>query len=279
MARFHRIYVELTNRCGQACDFCPPKTQPNRTLSLAEVELLAPQLAHHTRTVACHVMGDPLMIPNLGDYLDILQRFGLQAELTSSGFPMQHSGTQILHHPAIRQINFSLHAYEANHSKISMVQYLQPILAFCDGPRSSFVNLRIWMEGNEALIQSLKHHYGVTIRPERLTQLAPYVRLHREVPFEWPSLDSIQESDGFCHGLSGQIGILADGTVVPCCLDKDGIINLGNVLDDSLESILASSRAVAICEGFAHGQAVESLCRKCCYKSRFSTAAASAQTA
>jgi radical SAM protein with 4Fe4S-binding SPASM domain len=65
------------------------------------------------------------------------------------------------------------------------------------------------------------------------------------------------------------MGILADGTVVPCCLDKEGVINLGNCGSKRLDHIMRSPRAKAIREGFKNGILVEDLCRKCTYIERF----------
>ena len=72
-----------------------------------------------------------------------------------------------------------------------------------------------------------------------------------------------------CRGLLDHFGILSDGTVVPCCLDSDGIINLGNVFEEELADILASPRARAIPEGFRRRKAVEDLCRRCGFAQKF----------
>ena len=75
----------------------------------------------------------------------------------------------------------------------------------------------------------------------------------------------------FCYGLRDQFGVLSDGSVVPCCLDHDGDITLGNILDTdaSLEEILSSERAQKIKNGFTRRYASEELCRRCGYAQRF----------
>ena len=67
----------------------------------------------------------------------------------------------------------------------------------------------------------------------------------------------------FCKALIKQIGVLSDGSLVPCCLDHDGDVVLGNLLHQSLEEILASPRAQALVEGFKHHTASEKLCQNC----------------
>jgi radical SAM protein with 4Fe4S-binding SPASM domain len=72
-----------------------------------------------------------------------------------------------------------------------------------------------------------------------------------------------------CRGLRDHLAILVDGTVVPCCLDADGQVALGNIFRQPLVAILASPRALRLREGFGHQWLVEPLCRRCAYRQRF----------
>ncbi len=69
--------------------------------------------------------------------------------------------------------------------------------------------------------------------------------------------------------LKSHFGVLVDGTVVPCCLDKEGAIALGNVRDTPIEEILNSPRAKNMINGFAQRELREDLCRRCQYIERF----------
>ena len=73
----------------------------------------------------------------------------------------------------------------------------------------------------------------------------------------------------FCHGLRRQLAVLCDGTVVPCCLDGEGELALGNLFRQELEDILRGERAAAIHAGFDARRPVEELCRRCGYAERF----------
>jgi len=95
------------------------------------------------------------------------------------------------------------------------------------------------------------------------------ILVHFDNYFEWPSLSNKNYGDGTCQGLQSHIAILASGKVVPCCLDCDGVIELGDLYEDSLKEILHSSRAVNMLKGFNESKAVEELCQKCSYKERF----------
>ena len=82
------------------------------------------------------------------------------------------------------------------------------------------------------------------------------------------SAQELGENHG-CYGLRDQVGVLSDGTVVPCCLDHNGDIRLGNIYEQPIEEILNSPRAKAMVEGFSCRKAAEELCRKCGYARRF----------
>ena len=87
--------------------------------------------------------------------------------------------------------------------------------------------------------------------------------------FKWPSLKEEEMDERvFCYGLRDHIGILVDGTVVPCCLDSEGSIPLGNIFENDLEEIINCDRAKKIYDGFSNKTAVEELCRKCGFISR-----------
>ena len=101
-------------------------------------------------------------------------------------------------------------------------------------------------------------------------QIGEKVFLEYGKKFEWPDMEAEYSGEAvFCYGLRDQIGVLCDGTVVPCCLDHEGDIALGNLFEESLEEILETPRTKAIYEGFCNRKATEDLCRRCGYARRF----------
>jgi radical SAM protein with 4Fe4S-binding SPASM domain len=287
--KFFRAYVEVTNVCGLACSFCPPKLQPTVTMQLPFFKHVLEELKHYTDEIALHVMGDPMVLSNLDRYLDEAHMQGFRVMITTSGFYLEPDRRDRLFHPSIRQVNLSLNSFDKNSSSCSLDEYLNPIMELCDEKVSRqsdfFINLRLWnlddvhsaSEFNEQLFQRLEKHFELpegfivseSTGERQSIRLAPKVLLHFDRYFEWPSLRNPVAGDGYCHGLIGQIGVLADGRVVPCCLDGEGIVELGNLHTANLDKILTSKRAVAITEGFSKKIAVEELCQKCTYKQRF----------
>ncbi|MDD2356866.1 MAG: SPASM domain-containing protein [Thiovulaceae bacterium] len=288
MSYFHRVHVEITNICGLACSFCPPKLQPTKTMTLEFFEKILAELKPYTKSLAFHVMGDPLTLSNLDKYLDLALQYAFEVELTTSGYYLKKNPISTLFHPAVRQLNISLNAYNKNDSNLSFETYMQGVLEVCDAKLQNFpkpfINLRVWnldeacseLSFNEQLFIVLREHFEQKLQMDEIVKnkiksfrLASKILLNFDSYFEWPSLNSSHESHATCYGLKSHIGILANGVVVPCCLDGEGVINLGDLYESSLEEILSSKRAQDMIKGFEKGKAVEELCLKCSYKDRF----------
>ncbi|OHD90290.1 radical SAM protein [Sulfuricurvum sp. RIFCSPLOWO2_12_FULL_43_24] len=287
--KFHRAYVEVTNVCGLACTFCPPKLHPTTTMELPFFKKVVEELSAYTDEIALHVMGDPMVLTNLREYLEIAYASGLKVMITTSGFYLDSARREALFHPSIRQINISLNSFNKNSVSRSFESYMDPILELCDEKllrsKDFFINLRVWnldeeqseKEFNEKLFELLERHFDLEegsvasqINGERQSiRLASKILLHFDRYFEWPSLSNTHESDGYCQGLDKQIAVLSDGRVVPCCLDSEGIMELGNLRETNLGKILKTKRSLSVVNGFAKGICSEELCQKCSYKERF----------
>lgn len=286
--KLYRIYIEITNVCGLSCSFCPTKELPSTQMDLVFFESIISQAKQYTKEIACHVVGDPLTQTNLHEYLDIIHKYGLKAMLTTSGYFLKKHSYDTLFHPCVKQINLSLNSFNKNDTSLTFDQYLNPILSLCQEKlvrkEELFINLRVWnldvmmseRSYNEILFKKLSDAFCTTLnldtvyreKPKSI-RLASKVLVHFDNYFEWPSLNNQNYGDGTCQGLQSHIGILASGVVVPCCLDCDGVIELGNLHHDSLNDVLGMERTVNMLEGFKESKAVEELCQKCSYKDRF----------
>ncbi len=286
--KFYRIYIELTNVCGLSCSFCPTKALPTKEMDLDFFESIVKQAKTYTKEIACHVVGDPLTLSNLGAYLDIIHKHGLKAMLTTSGYFLKKHSYDTLFHPCVKQINISLNSFNKNDTSLTFEQYMNPVLALCEAKlereEETFINLRVWNLDammsermfNETLFEKLSSSFDTKLdlntiyeeKPKSL-RLASKVLVHFDNYFEWPSLNNKNYGHGTCQGLQSHVAILASGKVVPCCLDCDGIIELGDLHENTLDEILTAKRAVDMLEGFKEGKAVEELCQKCSYKDRF----------
>jgi len=286
--KFYRVYVEITNVCGLSCSFCPTKELPSAQMDPDFFESVVRQLKPFTKEIACHVVGDPLTLPNLSEYLDIIHKHKMKAMLTTSGYFLKKHSYETLFHPAVKQINISLNSYNKNETALTFEQYITPVLdlcsAKCDREEALFINLRVWNLDemmserifNQTLFGTLSSAFGTVLDLEKIYRDKPKsirlenkIRMHFDNYFEWPSLNNPIYGDGTCQGLQSHIAILAGGKVVPCCLDCDGIIALGDLREENLNDILSNDRTKNMLKGFKEGKAVETLCQKCSYKNRF----------
>ena len=258
-------------------------------MSLKEFDSLNSELKDVTRELAYHVLGDPLVLSNLKEYLDISEKYKLKVNLTTAANRFSEDDFAKLNHKIVRQINFSINAYNHNSFKISLEEYLKPIFEFCKYSKEKgadyFINLRIWnldndetsKEFNKKVFDLAKKYFNISFdlnevyvaRPKNL-RIQRKTFFHFDEYFEWPSLESdLVSKEGFCYGLDSHFGVLANGDIIPCCLDKDAIMKLGNCFEKPLIDILNGDRAKAIKDGFKNNILVEELCQKCSYRTRF----------
>ena len=261
--RFSRIYVEITNCCNLRCDFCPGTRRTPGFLAPADFDRMAPQLKAYTDYVYLHVMGEPLLHPALGEILDLCAAHGLRACVTTNGTLLPAAGA-VLRRRAVHKISDSLHSMEGN-GREDLLDYLNGVWDFCrrgeerrNGEILDFLQAKL---GRDPLAVSAAWP-GVWVLGDRFF-------LEQAERFDWPDLQAETAEVQFCQGLRTQAAVLVDGTVVPCCLDHEGDIPLGNLLTQPLREILAGPRARAIYDGFSRRQPAEELCRRCGYATRF----------
>ena len=282
--KFHKVYIELTNICGLKCSFCPTKDIETNTMGLEFFNTILTQIKPYTKDIAFHVFGDPLTLSNLEQYLNIAQKHNLRVHITTTGYYLNRFDPILFLHPAIKQINFSLNSYNKNEMNITLQEYLNPIFDLCDlklkNRIHNFINFRLWNidqqnseeNFNSKVLDLLSKKFQIdlsNISYDKPIRLENQILIDFDNYFKWPSLEDTDKTDGYCHGLISQVAILANGTVVPCCLDSFGVIDLGNLHNRSFDQILNSQKAIDIVEGFKNNIAVEELCKKCTFKDRF----------
>ena len=276
--RFNKIYLEISNVCNLSCAFCPGPTRRPKIMEKDEFCVLLPKLRPWTDYLYFHLMGEPLGHPNLEAYLHLAWETGFKVILTTNGTLLSKMQNVLLSAPALHKVNISLHAFEANDLTMPFKDYLSGCFAFGKAAEGQkLISYRLWNGGgqdtfNRQILDTMKQYFPNEWVTERKgIRIGQRVYLEYGEKFDWPDLSAREGGKTvFCYGLRDQLGVLCDGTVVPCCLDHEGDLTLGNLLTDSIEDILESPRAKAIFEGFSRGQAAEELCRKCGYARRFS---------
>lgn len=277
MKRFWKIYLEISNICNLKCAFCPGTKRPKRAMTEAEFRVLLPKLRPWTDFLYFHLMGEPLCHPHLYTFLELANEAGFKVILTTNGTGLANHSDRLCKAEGLHKVNVSLHAFEANDLAIPFSEYLDGCFSFGKKAEGNvLVSYRLWNHGgmdakNEEILNVLKTYFPEPwIDEGRGIRIGQRVYLEYGDKFDWPDLSAPVCSDRvFCYGLRDHIGVLCDGTVVPCCLDHEGDIALGNLFTQDLDEILNTPRALAIFNGFTTGNAPEELCHRCGYATRF----------
>lgn len=277
----NRVYIEITNRCNLACDFCHGTKRPLGTMPPEDFRRIAEKLRGETSYLYLHVLGEPLLHPQLKELLAIAGELGFRVCLVTNGTLLHKRREELLAAKSLHKFSVSLHSFEGNGGAGDLPAYLQQVWEVCLplSERGVLCALRLWNEGtaprlNSAVEAFLSQRIGRDVeslpRDARGNRtLRPNLFLERAERFGWPDLNAPESGANFCHGFTRQLAVLWDGTVTPCCLDSEGDIPLGNLLSQPLEEILQGERAAAMAAGFAARKPTEELCRRCGYARRF----------
>lgn len=277
MKRFRKVYVEISNICNLKCSFCPGTKRQKRAMTEDEFSALLPKLQPFTDFLYFHLMGEPLCHPKLYRFIELASEFGFKVILTTNGTGLAAHQQQLCNATGLHKVNISLHAFEANDLAMPFDTYLSNCLAFGKAAEGKIlVCYRLWNNGgadsqNDAILSQMHRYFPESWVKERGgIRIGQRVYLEHGDKFDWPDLNAPKCGNKvFCYGMRDHIGILCDGTVVPCCLDHEGDIALGNIFTQELEEIITSDRVKAIYDGFTTGNAPEELCRRCGYATRF----------
>jgi radical SAM protein with 4Fe4S-binding SPASM domain len=286
--RYQKVNIEISNICNLQCSFCPEVVRTKRLMDLELFRSIIEQVAPLTEQVCFHLMGDPLVHPHLEKLVAICTEFGVPIFFVTNGVLLNERNAELLLESPFRQVNFSLHSFHDNFKDRDPSTYLARIFDYTERAFQArpdlYINFRLWNLGdvrgsrieNRKMLARIESRFNfqapevIDVRVQKSVRIRNRLYLHFDTEFVWPSMDlPVLGTSGTCYGLRSHFGILVDGTVVPCCLDKEGAIALGNIRTESLEVILQSPRATRMLEGFRARRLVEGLCQKCQYIERF----------
>ena len=273
---YNKVYIEITNICNMNCSFCHGHKRTPKQMTFEEFSLILDKLEGQTKYIYYHLMGEPLVHPLLPEFIKLAGERGYKSIITTNGTLLKKRGDELLS-AGIHKINISLHSFE-NGTDSDHKKYISDISSFAKtaAEKGTIVNFRLWNKGfddgkNENTLALLREKIpGDWIENGHGFRILHRIYLEWGERFEWPDCEAEIKGDKFfCYGLRDQFGILSDGTVVPCCLDSEGAIALGNIFTENISSILSSKRDVDMTEAFKCGEASEELCKRCGYAQRF----------
>lgn len=277
MKKFKKIYIEITNYCNLACSFCSKVERPRRMMTLEEFDHILKEVRYLTDNIYLHVKGEPLLHPNIIDFLKLAERYNLGVNLTTNGTLFSKISNELGKCTSLHKINFSLH------SENNQATYLEDIFNTVNNLSTKTVIIyRLWTlqdgkldEKSRKIVEKIQEYYNLSsetvekLNTESNVKISSTIYVDKDNKFEWPDDKKDERNAGFCMALKTQLAILADGTVVPCCLDSNGKIPLGNIFEESLDDIIKNDKFIQLKKSFQDRKPKETLCLNCTYKNRF----------
>lgn len=261
---YKKIYLEITNNCNLNCSFCIKNKRKPKFMSFQEFKIILSKLENHTKYLYFHILGEPLIHPNINEFIDYASsKFNIN--ITTNGYLID----RVKNNKNIRQLNISLHSFNETYD-ISLEDYMNNIFNVIDELKKyTYISLRFWLKNtySKKMIDMINKRYKVSLDINNIknnTTIIDNIFISTNEEFIWPDLNNNYYSEtGSCYALKDHIGILVDGTIVPCCLDSMGIINLGNIFENTIDEIKNNVRYKNMLNGFKNNKKCELLCRKC----------------
>ena len=258
--RFKKIYVEISNVCNLNCDFCVKTNRKKRSLSLDEFKIILNKVKPYTKYLYFHVLGEPLLHPNINDFIDEASK-DFHINITTNGYLINNINT-----PNIRQINISLHSFDEVYNK-PLDTYLNDLYTLAiNNSSKTYISFRLWTNTKytDKIIEFFENKFHLNIKKNENIKLAQNIYLNFGKEFIWPDNATKEiNTDNTCYALTDQLAILSDGTITACCLDASGKINLGNIFSNSLEDVFNNKLFNEMLTGFKNKKRIHPLCKKC----------------
>ena len=276
--KIKRIYIEITNICNLSCSFCSTHHRENKMLSLDEFSSIIQDVKQYTKYIYLHVQGEPLTHPDFNKILHICDENDVQVQLVTNG-TFLYKYLDIYSHPSLRKISISLQSIE--YQAVNLEDYMHTLITFIDYSatfKHPIVEVRFWRNDQYDLPKTKK---CMDILNEKytlsLTERNNHYRIKENIyvdfdnMFSWPDLENMPlEKNGTCLGAKTQIAILSNGDVVPCCLDTDAHVLLGNIFKNDLNTILNDEPYKKLVKEFNDHKIENPFCLRCTYRLRFS---------
>lgn len=274
MKKYKKIYIEITNNCNLKCSFCSEVKRKRRFMTTEEFENILKKIKDYTDYIYLHIKGEPLLHPNIIEFLRLADKYNLKVNLTTNGTLFSKIAKELSECKSLHKINFSLH------SENNIDNYCEEIFKNVELLKDKIIIYRLWTLKNNQLdsksqeiVNKIRKYYNLPqetvdkIYTSNNIKIKSTIYVDKDNEFSWPEVTT-HKSNGYCYALKTQIGILVDGTVVPCCLDSNGVVNLGNIFNESLEEIINSEKYISLKKSFQDRKPCEKLCQSCTFKEK-----------
>lgn len=265
--KLKKIYIEITNACNLNCSFCIKNKRQITYMTIDNFKLIIDKIKNYTKEIYLHILGEPLLHQHIDELIIYATKNNLKVNITTNGYLI----SKIKNNHNIHRLNISLHSFNQKY-KLPLEKYIKNIFDTIDNIKdTTFITLRLWIKdkNTDYILKYINDRYNTNItnlKDNTKTKITKNIQIDTFHEFIWPDLNNNYYNEkGTCKGLIDHIGILSDGTIIPCCLDSQKIIELGNIYENNLEEIFEKEIVKEMIKGFKNNYKCQELCKHCSF--------------
>jgi len=256
------VGVETTNHCNLKCITCPTHERMKRRRGYMSEDVYKEVLRQldcgstkgNPLSVGLSNWGEPLLHPSIIDYINMASTRSFRTSLVTNGTLLNRDLSKRLMDSGLDELTFSIDGVGKAYEDIRGIPYnniknkIDEFLSIKEtvGWKGSVRIRTVVCESNSSAFKEIYDEWkghGIEFS------------IQREV------LWKDAERNDPCEFIKSTIVVLWNGDIVPCCVDYDGELNLGNVMTDNLFQVW-DGKMEALRLNHIRGN-YPSLCRKC----------------
>ena len=109
--KFKKIYLEITNACNLNCSFCIKNKRKVEYLTFDNYKLIVDKIKNYTKELYFHILGEPLLHPDIINFIEYANKKGLLVNITTNGYLINN----LKNNDGIHRLNISLHSYNESY--------------------------------------------------------------------------------------------------------------------------------------------------------------------
>lgn len=238
------LIIEITNKCNLFCRICPVNNGlMQREKEHMEFSIFEKAIKNDLQLekITLHNWGEPLLHPNVFEFIDLARKYHSKALITLStnGTLLSPKISDALLSSQLDRIQFSIDGINKTYEDIRGFSYetlLNRIGQFLERNLSLVKENRKTIRVSMVINDQTKHDYLKF--KEFWKDKVDIIRFQPLV--EYNDL-SKRELNQLCNWLTcknyGQLVVLSNGNVVPCCVDYEGKLSLDNIKNLSITEI------------------------------------------
>lgn len=271
------LQIETTSACNLKCVMCPRKSMTRKAehMSLDLFCKIIDQSAGRSEIAILHLMGDPLLNPEIYKMIAYCRKFGLRTVISTNGMALTKKACSEIYESGLDIILLSFDGgskeiFEKVRVGANFEQVVKSYRNFLEMQKDYTQKIRpvIQMIKFKTTKEETEAFYKLWNGFKADVIIKPFTRWQgdNEIINKLMSFNPSTLENSLCDRAWQWLTVISDGTVIPCCRDYDATVRLGNLKEQSVEELWNSSAFTSFRKMHAAGRSKANICRKCDYK-------------